>query len=181
VAWAVAFAEELAALQLPVVPGLLKTAVGNPREGDQTRMLIPAAEAAIENGGYIFYHGYWKPDRLDEDWQFHAGRALEIWDTEFRAVNLYPKHAFGELGVVGARNGGFEPAAGWKDPLAYGGDWPRYERDLLRFDEKVAIWNTRHENRARGGSIFTTGADFINWLSFQIRTPEMESLINALT
>jgi hypothetical protein len=181
VAWAVAFARELASMKIPVVPGLLKTAVGNPGEGDQTRMLIPAAEAAVEYGGYLLYHSYWKPDRLEEDWEWHAGRALEIWDKEFRAVNLYPKYLWGELGVVGTfSNGDFASSAGWKDSLAYNGDWPHYQADLLRFDEKVAVWNSRYGNRARGGSIFTTGADFIDWLTFQIRTAEMESLAREL-
>lgn len=182
VAWAVAFAQELAALKIPVVPGLLSTAVGNPREGDQTRMLIPAARAAVEYGGYLYYHSYWSPGKLEQDWKWMAGRALEIWDVEFRAARIYPKYAWGEIGVVGQKpDGGLEPAAGWKDPLAYNGDWPRYQTDLLRFDNKVKSWNSRYGNRARGGSIFTTGADFVNWLSFQIRTPEMESLENALT
>lgn len=193
VEWSVAFAEELAATGLPVVPGLGSVAMGNPQHGAQVELMAPMAQACIDHLGVMFYHGYWGPfealnDPDGERYFYHlAGRSLTSWDPTWAAMGLDVsrlRHALGEMGVVahwgGDPNQGYNPGAGWKDPQAYAGDFNLLLVDLLGIDAEIQAWNAANGNRCIGGVVFTTGPDFINWLKFQYRHAEMAVTRDAL-
>jgi len=70
------------------------------------------------------------------------------------------------------------PTSGWKSKDCYGGNWQRYENDLLEFNDRVMRWNETHEYRAYGGTIFTTCT--FGWDSFHIGETQISRLKNIL-
>jgi len=71
------------------------------------------------------------------------------------------------------------PCDGYKSPQCMGGDWPRYEADLLEFNRRLQVWNESHEYRAYGGTIFTTGGGS-KWKHFEIDASRIERLKEIL-
>ena len=176
------FAYTIDGLDLHTKACILNTAVGNPLE-DWVVDLIPAARAAYETGGSLGYHGYWwcNPSvdgvhEMDSWWPWHAGR-WQKWDEVFASHGIYPKYILGEVGAVGSSDGyALNPNAGWKSTQTLKGDWGRYFAQIAHFQANLREWNAAHGNRALGATLFTTGQDFVNWLNFQVRKPEMEVL-----
>lgn len=193
--FAVVFADELMARCedaniTNIVPCLLNTAVGNPQHGRETRLLVPAARAAVEHGGYIGYHPYFPAhvvhaERwLEEEGYHHHMRALWSWDETFAEHGLKPKYLFTEMGAIGmtvrpdGKPGTYDPEAGWR--AALGGDLDRYIRLLIHFRDMINRWNGTHDNRAESLQIFTTGIG-IGWKSFLMNEHELAALAAALT
>lgn len=174
------FADELIALGLPVAPGLLTAAVGNPyHEGGEIELMLPAVEQAVKYNGILCYHNYFWADPTsggpDADWKYFAGRALEGWDPIFRSHGLYPKYIFTESGAVGRLpNGALLPCDGWKSNLCCCNDWGRYKSQIERLSEKIKAWNALHDNRCLGFTIFTSGG--FSWPSFEFTTNEFNTL-----
>jgi hypothetical protein len=177
------FADELMALGLPVAPLLLTAAVGNPYHKDgEIELMLPAVRKAIQYNGVLGYHAYWyaNPNEggPDADWKYFAGRWTE-WDKIFNAHELYPRYIFGESGAVGAirhpdASLQLLPCDGWRSNMCCEGDWNRYKQQLHRMAELIDEWNTTHNNRAIGYTIFTTGG--WDWESFEFLKQQMESI-----
>jgi hypothetical protein len=177
------FADELMALGLKVAPLLLTAAVGNPYHKDgEIELMLPAVRKAIQYNGVLGYHAYWyaNPDEggPDADWKYYAGRWTE-WDKIFNTHDLYPRYIFGESGAVGAirhPDGSLQllPCDGWRSSMCCEADWNRYKQQLHRMAELIDEWNTTHNNRAIGYTIFTTGG--WDWESFEFRKEQMEQL-----
>ncbi len=71
------------------------------------------------------------------------------------------------------------PGDGWRSSKCYGGNWARYEADLLEFNDRVQMWNETHDMRAYGGTIFTTGGGD-KWKWFEIGEQQIARLIAVL-
>ena len=176
------FAYQIAALGLHTRACGLTAAVGNPPP-EWVPDLIPTARALYETGGAIGYHSYWwcnpAADGLHEMrswWPWHAGRWQE-WDKVFTAAGLFPKYILGEAGVVASGDGySLGAHSGWKSSNTLKADWGRYYAQIAQFQQFIKDWNATHGNRCLGATLFTTGDDYTDWLNFQIRKPEMESL-----
>jgi hypothetical protein len=67
------------------------------------------------------------------------------------------------------------PGDGWRSPKCYGGNWARYEADLLEFNRREQVWNETHDNRCYGGTIFTTGGGD-QWRYFEMGEGEIDRL-----
>jgi hypothetical protein len=69
------------------------------------------------------------------------------------------------------RDGWFQllPHDGWMAPTCYGGNWASYEAAILRFCEKSMDWNRENDGRYWGSCLFTTGAPYTGWGTFQIK------------
>ena len=177
------FAYGIDALDLHTKACILNTAVGNPLSAWVVD-LIPAARAAYETGGTIGCHGYWwcNPSvdgvrKMDSWWPYHAGRMLEGWDPIFRAHGIYPNYIIGEAGVVGSSDGySLNAHAGWRSRHTLKADWGLYLAQIAHFQANLREWNVLHGNRCLGAVLFSSGAPYTNWESFQIREPEMVAL-----
>jgi len=189
----IAFCEELHALGLPVRPAVFCAAVGNPHESE-FEFLVPLAEKCEQVGGMMGYHGYWLanqdyggPDHL---WPYLAGRWSEM-DKVFVSHGIRVRWYGGEGGAVGGRSSVGEgeaeddwvsllPNDGWKSPECYDSNWDRYLTDIMQADGIIRSWNETHGDRFLGFVLFTTGADYVNWPSFQIRENEMRAIRDAI-
>jgi murein DD-endopeptidase MepM/ murein hydrolase activator NlpD len=183
VAFDVAFAQALSDSGIDVAPVLLCGAVGNPDHGTETELLIPAARAAVQHNGFLGYHAYFwantNESGLDSWWRHHAGRALESWDPVFRRAGLYPRYIFGEFGAVGSNDGyALFEGQGWKHPGCMNENAERYLQHLKSWADRVNAWNADHNDRALGGTIFTTGIG-IGWEYFQFHTYMMDRVRKA--
>jgi len=173
VAFDIAFCEALAEIGYPARPIILTAGVGNPQHGDQTRLLIPAARAAVEAGGALGYHAYWgaRPGycTMPTAWQHYAGRALESWDPVFREAGLYPDYIFGECGAIYEESGVGMPSAGagWKYKATLAGDWQAYLAQILDFRRRLNEWNATHGGRCLGATLFTVGGGD-EWKYFEL-------------
>lgn len=141
-------------------PGVLTAAIGNPHE-TEVHLLIPAVEAAIANNGLVGYHSYWTSNETDngqwltEKWQYHAGRWTE-WDKVFTAQGLYPEYYLGEGGIVYSTDGNnFNSGKGWRSC----GSFDKYLAQINTFNSKLIEWNSTHNNRCYGLTVFHYG----NW------------------
>lgn len=144
-------------------------------------LLVPLGLKAQERGAWFGYHAYWLANRVAEDWPHLAGRWTEI-DKVLVAGGAHVSWYNGEGGCVGGHvnpDGGYTllPNDGWLSPHGWNGDWDGYEEDIMKFDRLAAESVPGREGRFHGLTLFTTGADFTNWLSFQVRDDEMRSLI----
>lgn len=73
------------------------------------------------------------------------------------------------------------PTDGWLSSKCYGGDWDRYERDLVTWHGMTQDWNAAHGDRARGGGVFTTFGDPPQgWRSFAFTRAQMERMAELL-
>ncbi len=172
------FAEYLHARYGDLVgPGLLNVAIGNPHESE-VPLLLPAARAAVEYGGFIDYHSYWTRNQsqacIAEHWQWHAGRWME-WDKVFTAAGVYPRYVATEGGIVYAHNcTGFESGLGWKAC----GPFDLYLQDIEVYLSKVHAWNAQHANRCAGVTLFGYGN--WGWDSFELGDGEVIVLASHL-
>ena len=91
---------------------------------------------------------------------------LNIWATDYKPTRAFVS---GNSGYV------LLPTDGWKSSKCYGGNWARYESDLLEFNRRVMAWNETHEHRCYGGTIFTTGGGD-QWRYFEIGETEIDRL-----
>ena len=73
-----------------------------------------------------------------------------------------------------------KPYDGWMSNACYDHDWARYLEDILVMNEKLRVWNLSHQNRYLGIVLFTTGASYTGWDSFQIQHREMGDIKRAL-
>ncbi len=192
VAFEVALSDELARRDIGVSACLLNTAVGNPDHGAEVELLLPAARAAVRNGGFLGYHPYFPahPDHAEawldaEGLHFHL-RALLSWDKVFVANGVYPRYLFTESGACGAtpradgRPGPMNANAGWRYSQTLNGDLNRYIALLLRWRDQVAAWNKGHGYRVRGAAIFTTAARYANWPEFEFNGHPLSVLAASL-
>lgn len=76
------------------------------------------------------------------------------------------------------RDGWFSllPHDGWKASTCYNGDWSRYETAIYRFCQMAREWNALNSGRYWGPCLFTTGAPYTGWPSFQIKEAQMRAL-----
>lgn len=157
-------------------PVVATVAVGNPRE-EQYPLLLPLAEVTAGAGGAFGYHAYWPVERgvsgLVSDWAWHAGR-FEGMDALFRARGVAVEWILSECGPCGGvRQGGhfaYDPAAGWRHPQCYGGDFGRVCEDLRVFVRRLAA----SPARVRGATWFTVcGWD---WGDFTLGVEELGAL-----
>jgi len=179
------FADALAETGLPIAPLLLTVPVGNPLDAE-IELLLPAARKAVENGGALGYHAYWPANMstcyLENGWDQYAGR-WQQWDRVFVRHGLYPLYILGEVGATGTpgrqANGSVPmlPHDGWRSDKCLGGNWSRHLDQIRRFQDRIRHWNTENFGRCLGATLFTTGPDYTGWQSYQIRKPQMESLV----
>ena len=115
--------------------------------------------------------------------------STDLAEEERRRVVFIPRYLPGsrEPGAVAAPEGSaaaggyvFLPLDGWMSPQCYYGDWERYLADIMECDRLIREWNEEHGDRYLGSVLFTTGAHYTGWHSFQIREQEMRSLTAAL-
>jgi len=174
-----------------VSPIVYCAAVGNiqlPEEdpdGQAWQDLVEMGHECEAANGCYGYHSYWfaNPDEsgLASHWPYLAGRWTEFDKYLSQHGNAVEVNwFFGECGAVGGRytGGGYQllPHDGWKSSQCYGGNWSRYEADLLEFNGRVQAWNATHNNRAFGGTVFTTTGGGYSWDSFEIGESEIERL-----
>lgn len=175
-----------------VAPGIINPGPGNPDHGYETSLLVPAALAAIEHGGYLMPHTYFPvhPEPgISERWMespqvqldYHLRPVLSWLETfEDHGIDTSKvKFVFGEGSPCGAHindvglPGGFKDAGcGWRRWDALGGNLDRclnlnvaYEVLCQKYDNVVA-W-----------TIFTSGR--ANWTHFQWEA-EWELLLDRL-
>ena len=197
--------EYLKALGYPVKPLILNVAVGNPwgpwDPFNEQELLVPAVEASIAMFGEacIGYHGYW-PSNLSGCWlrfgdvngvrkdvgKYYAFRAQE-WDRHtFAPRGLKPLYIATEMGPIGTHGPRPEDGyidlmshSGWHSKSCLGGSRSRLIDELALWQAEWAEWNATHENRFRGGTVFTTpGVD--PWDSFDFGEREMEAWTERL-
>jgi len=187
------FAYKLVSLPFAAVPCVLNTAVGNPQHGAETEMLVPAAKAAVETGGFVGYHAYWPAigDRswLVNDWRHFAGRWAVSWDPVFRAHGIRPHYLLTEGGPIGGEayyddeeqkwKPHLNAGAGWRSSLCLNGDWNRTVDQILRFDQLAYQSIPGQEGRYGGITLFTVGGGD-RWKYFNFRAPQFDSLTAAL-
>jgi len=150
-----------------VKAGLLNVAIGNPFESEVV-LLLPCAKLSHEIGDMLGYHGYWSADEsqdyLDEHYQWHSGR-WEEWDKVFNEYGYYPTYYLGECGIVYTSpesNGtNFMPTQGWKSC----GSFESYIQQTIEFNAYITRWNSDHQGRCFGGTLFIYGA--WNWEDFE--------------
>ncbi len=67
--------------------------------------------------------------------------------------------------------GGYQllPNDGWMSPVCVRGDLSRYVSEGATFLEWMDAWNKLHGGRAVGGVLFTSGALYTGWPSFQVQ------------
>jgi len=179
----IAFIDALAEVGLPIAAAVFCAAVGNPHETEYN-LLVPLARKCEATGSIFGYHSYWfaNPNEsgLESWWKYHAGRWTEI-DKVFVRNSIYVKWYGGESGAVGSRDGyALLPNDGWKSKECYDGDWNRYLTDIVKNNELIAQWNATHNNRYLGFVLFTTGAGYTGWPSFQIQEGEMHDIATTL-
>jgi hypothetical protein len=158
-------------------PAVLTAAIGNPHE-TEVHLLIPAVEAAIANNGLIGYHSYWTSNQNDngewltEKWKFHAGRWTE-WDKVFNEAGLYPEYYLGEGGIVYSNDGNdFNSGKGWRSC----GSFDKYLAQINTFNSKVIEWNSTHNNRCYGLTVFHYGN--WGWDNFKLGDGDITTLTN---
>lgn len=154
-------------------PGILTAAIGNPHE-TEVHYMIPAVQAAIETNGILGPHSYWtansNQDYLIEHWKYHAGRFTE-WDKVFNENGLYPEYFLGEGGIVFSTTGtDFHSGKGWKSC----GSFEKYLDSISQFNELITQWNSSHNNRCHGITLFGYGN--WGWDDFEIGAGDLELL-----
>lgn len=173
-----------------VAPGIINPGGGNPDHGVEETWLIPAAQAAIEYGGYLMPHTYFPADPkpgVTERWiasgqaqyDFHL-RPVLSWDVQFAKNGLKPRYIFGEAGAVGAYDDGKgNPAgyrsagSGWRAGDCLAGNLQRYIALLV---EQEALLQ-QHEN-VEAACVFTSG--FVQWEYFQFNRAEWMAFLDGL-
>jgi hypothetical protein len=190
VAFEVALSEEVAARDIGVRVCLLNPGVGNPDHGEETKLLLPAARAAVRNGHYLGYHPYWPatPNRdwLESAWPHYAGRSLVSWDPVFAEAGLKPRYLFTESGPIGAsvtpegKPVHLMATEGWRSGACLNGDWNRCMEQILTFRRLVAEWNDDNDDRAEAAMLFSSGGQGWGWDRFQYLKPEFEALVEVL-
>lgn len=159
-----------------VSAGVFTAAVGNPFEGEFP-LLLPLAEQAMQMGDYFGYHSYWSADEiysyLIPHWQWHAGRWQEM-DRVFVDNGVYVKWYFGEAGIcyTTPESGGwsFVPSEGWKAC----GSFSDYINDIEMFNNMIIDWNSTHQGRCYGGTLFCYGG--WGWESFDAEPGDLLEL-----
>jgi hypothetical protein len=176
-----AFIDELARRMPEALPLVATIAVGNPHES-QFPLLVPLASHVIQHGGAFGYHAYWPVDHgrsyLIEQWQWHAGR-FEAMDAVIRdALGYGVPWILSECGACGwnAATNAYDPAAGWKHPACFNGDWPAYKADLLKF---VGLLKASPA-RVRGATLFTVCPPSWEWQHFTLDAAQLAELADAL-
>jgi hypothetical protein len=180
----IAFCEAVREMGMPIGPVPFTAAVGNPGE-DEYEAMVPLARACAEAKGAMGYHPYWLsnpqyggPDHL---WPYLAGRWAEM-DKVFVQHGVKVRWFGGESGTVGGESGegwvSLFAHDGWKSPECLDGDWDRYLREIMRFDELVRDWNAENGDRFLGAVLFTTSGP--GWDSFDIGSGEIAAIGDAL-
>ncbi len=162
-----------------VRPAVLTPGGGNPDHGAETKLLVPAALAAIKYGGLLVPHTYnpvTPTDYLAEEWMksaqvqydYHLRPAIS-WLSTLKANGVdidKVRFVFGEAGPCGAYNvngkpGGYlDAGAGWRRSDALAGNLERmiglcaWYEDLCQAYPQVEGWQ-----------LFTQGR--IEWEYFQ--------------
>lgn len=178
-----AFCHALAETNLPIAPVVYCAAVGNPHQTEYP-LLVDMARACEAYGGLMGYHNYWfanpNVSGLTSWWEWHAGRWAYI-DQYLVTRGIHVKWYGGEAGAVGSPDGySLLPNDGWKSGECYRGDWSRYLSDILECDRRICEWNKTHGDRYLGFVLFTTGAGFTGWKSFQIQEAQMRDIKQEL-
>ena len=176
-----AFIDELAR-RMPLARPLVATiAVGNPHES-QFPLLVPLASHTIQHGGAFGYHAYWPVDHgrsyLLEQWDWHAGR-FEGMDAVIRdALGYGVPWLLSECGACGwdAATNAYDPAAGWKHPACFAGNWQDYKRDLLQFAGLLKV----SPARVLGSTLFTVCPPSWGWDYFTLDAAQLAELADAL-
>jgi len=176
-----AFIAELAR-RLPRAKPLVATiAVGNPHES-QYPLLLPLAREVERVGGAFGYHAYWPVERghsfLESDWQWHAGR-FEGMDALFRANGIRVDWLLSECGPCGGsmvttdegtRWFAYDPAAGWRHPQCFNGDWNATRADIETFRRRL----NASPARVLGATLFTVCP--WDWQYFNLGATELATL-----
>jgi len=170
-----------------VAPCLLNPGVGNPQHGEETALLLPAAEKVVELNGYLGGHtyiGFRSADHyctIPDEVRHFSMRPLLSWDVEFAKKGIFPRYLFTEGGGIYVAPNGSMPSAeaGWLYKDTCGGDWGWYKSKLLEYHQLVADWNAQHGNRCRGQCIFTFGGGE-EWKAFRISREQLEDLARSL-
>lgn len=176
-----------------IAPVVLVAPPGNPEHGAEVEMLIPAAEASVQYGGYIGAHTYFPatPDRArvlkwirEEGIHYHMRPQLS-WDPVFRASGIFASYLGLEGGGVAAyvredgRPGGFiTSGAGWRHEDALNGDLNLYAECLSEINLIKMNWNATHSNRTELEAIFSSGR--AGWGDFQVNENEWPVIFNLL-
>ena len=171
-----AFAYKLAEYGLKTRGCLLNVAVGNPHVEWVVDML-PAARAAVATGGVIGYHAYWwanqQTDGLLSWFEWHAGRWIK-WAEEWRKYGVEPHFLLTECGAVGSAEGRhLLPNSGWRSKSCLAGDLDRFAGQIGQMRQLIE-GNNRIWGNCEGWMLFTSGADYTNWGSWQVRKPQMQ-------
>jgi len=120
----------------------------------------------IDYHAYTFYPG---GVRAADDWANHSGR----WDRHERQYGLKPRWLFGESGPYVDRGGG------WR--VCLGGDENRLVTAMQAWWRDCATTAAYREGRLIGaGCWFTSGGASLGWPDYELETPQLINLADAL-
>ncbi len=151
------------------------TAIGND-------IPIEIAQIVQEYNGYLSYHAYTAvrdAQIVPDEWREYSGRWTAM-DTIYRTQGIKVDWLFTEMGaVLQYENGHLGPYDGWKHARVYNGNISNYIGMMAYWLDKTYAWNARNGNRARGGTLFTTGSSS-EWKLFEIQQPNLNKIANFL-
>lgn len=179
-----AYVHELVALGLPVAPVVFCAGVGNigrsGLEEEDFLLLLDLARETEAVGGAFGLHSYWTPGRLGQNWRYLAGRYQ--WIDEVLVRNgVHVKWMLGEAGVAGTFDNPLPiERGGWRCAQGHNGNWSAYLAEILECERRDREWNRTHEGRLICRTLFTVGS-FGGWPTFELDTPQIESLMQALS
>jgi GH25 family lysozyme M1 (1,4-beta-N-acetylmuramidase) len=163
----------------------IRCVFGNAAVGNNTTTAV--AREVAEKGQILGYHPY-IPVKLGVPLPREISHYSLRWmalDDMYKQNDIYVDWFFGEIGAVGycssssggddgnGRVGRFEPGWGWQHPDVCNGDLANYLKILDSWAAYVMAWNHKNDNRALGGTIFSSGP---GWPYFQIRQPVMNQV-----
>ena len=179
IAFEYAFIAELERRIPKAKPVVATIAVGNPHES-QFPLLVPLAREVARVGGAFGYHAYWPVDHgvsyLTHQWRWHAGRFAEM-DDLFRREGIAIDWILSEGGPCGwnAATNEYNPAAGWRDPACFNGDFEATLEDTLVYDGLLRT----SPARVLGATWFTIYGQ--GWEHFNLNAQQLARLAQELT
>ena len=158
---------------------LARTAVGND-------IPVEVAAAAAEYDCLLAYHPY-IPVKGGEvyapeiNWEYFSGRWAQM-DKAYVKAGVYIDWIFTECGSAGFNlyndgNLSLHPNDGWRHSRVHNGHVESYIKALKWWIDGVAQWNAHHQNRAKGGVLFTSNR-ISGWEDFRLAQPALGQVMS---
>lgn len=151
------------------------TAIGND-------IPVEIAKIVQEFNGYLSYHAYTAVrdgQIVPDEWRNFSGR-WTVMDSVYRAQRIEVDWLFTEMGaVLQYENGHLGPQDGWKHTRVYDGNISNYIAMMATWLDKTYAWNELNQNRAQGGTFFTTGGGQ-EWRLFEIQQPHLNQIASFM-